>query len=124
MTDARSGSPIGAADQSVMKSIAESGPVAALVGAVSTLLCCLPWGFAATGALGGLGAVASSYQPWFVGASILSLAWGTFQLLRARRACGTRRLPSAIALAFSATIIVMVLFYPQRLAGILADWLP
>jgi hypothetical protein len=107
-----------------MKRIQEGGPLVAVLTAVSTLLCCLPWGFAATGALAGLSAVASSYQPWFVGASILSVVWGTFQLLRARRTCDTRRLPSVIGLAVSAAIIVLVLFFPQRLAGILADWLP
>ena len=107
-----------------MKRVEEWGPAAAALTAVTTLLCCVPVGFAAAGATAGLSAVASLYQPWFIGASVLSLAWGAFQLRRAQRTCGTRRLPSAITLALSATIVVLVLFFPQRVAGILADWLP
>jgi len=107
-----------------MKHSEKFAPVAAALTAVTTLVCCLPLGFAAAAATAGLSTVVASYQSWFIGASIVLLLVGVFQLRRAQRTCGTGRWSSVLVLAVSGAIVLLVVVLPQTLAGILADWLP
>ena len=55
-------------------------PVAAAVTALSTLLCCLPVGFAAAVATASVASFVSSYQRWFIALSLLLLGLGLLQL--------------------------------------------
>ena len=99
-------------------------PVAAAVSALATLACCLPVAFAAGTATAGLAMLAGSYRSWFLGTSVLLLALGAVQLVRARRACRTRGSVSTLILVVSVAIVLLVLLFPQELAGLLADWMP
>jgi cytochrome bd-type quinol oxidase subunit 2 len=99
-------------------------PVAAAVTALSTLLCCLPFGFAAAVATASVASIVSSYQRWFIAASLLLLGLGLIQLRRARRACTRTPTSSAVVFCLSAVIVLLVVLFPQMLASLLADWTP
>lgn len=99
-------------------------PVAAALSALATLACCLPVTFAAGTAMAWLAGVAGAYRWTFLGASVTLLALGTVQLVRTRRACRTRGAASMLVLGMSAAIVLLVLAFPQVIAGLLADWMP
>jgi hypothetical protein len=96
-------------------------PVAAAVTALSTLLCCVPTSFAAAIATTGVGVFVARHQGWFLAASVALLAIGVIQLRRATVCSTARKRWSAIVLAVSAGIVVAVIFFPQLLAGLMAD---
>jgi hypothetical protein len=99
-------------------------PVAAAVTALTTLACCLPVGFAAAAATASVAAVVASHRWTFLGASVALLAVGGIQLAQARRHCATRGNLSVVILTLSAAVVALVIFFPQVVAGIVADWMP
>ena len=107
-----------------MKHSERSLPAAAALSALATLACCLPIGIAAGTAAAGLASVATDYRWWLIGASIALLSIGAIQVAHRRRTCSTRGTTSAIVLSASASIVFLVIFFPQLVAGFLADWLP
>ena len=107
-----------------MKHTEKIAPVAAALSALATLACCLPIAFAAGTAAAGLAVLAGSYRWAFIGASVLLLAVGAFQVVRSRRACRTRGPGSMVILGVSAVVVLLVLAFPQVIAGLLADWMP
>jgi hypothetical protein len=107
-----------------MKHTEKIAPAAAALSALATLACCVPIAFAAGTAAAGLAAVASTYRWWFVGASAALLAVGAAQLVRARRACRPRATASVVVFAASGALVLLVVLFPQLIAGLLADWLP
>jgi hypothetical protein len=107
-----------------MKHAEKVAPVAAAVSALATLACCLPIAFAAGTAAAGLAVVAGAYRWWFLGASGALLIVGAVQLVRIRRACATRGTGSMVILGMSAAIVLLVLAFPQVIAGLIADWIP
>jgi len=107
-----------------MKHTEKIAPVAAALSAVATLACCGPIAFAAGAAATGLAAIAGEYRPWFLGASVVLLAVGAVQLVRARRACRPRGTVSMAILIGCAAVVALVLLFPQVIAGLLADWMP
>jgi hypothetical protein len=105
-----------------MKNSEQVTPVAAAVTALSTLLCCVPTSFAAAIATTSLGVFVADHQGWFLAASVVLIAIGAVQLRRAT-ACSTGpKRTSAIMLALSTVIVITVIFFPQVLAGLMADW--
>ncbi len=107
-----------------MRATETLAPVGAAVTALATLLCCLPFGFAAATVMATLSTVVATRRLWFFGASIVLLALGCIQVVRARRTCTTRRSGSLIVLGLSAAVVILVIVFPQVVAGLLADWLP
>lgn len=99
-------------------------PVAAALTGLATLACCLPVGFAAAAVTASLSSGVAAFQPWFLGASVLLLLVGVVQLRQAQRTCATRPYSSLIVFGVSAAIVLLVIFFPQAIAGMLADWLP
>jgi hypothetical protein len=106
-----------------MPSTEKLTPVAAAVTALSTLVCCLPTGFAAAAATTSVGLFVTSYQQWFLAASVLLLGVGAVQLRSARRTCSTTRSSSVVVLCVSAVIVLITVLFPQLLAVFIADWL-
>ena len=106
-----------------MKHAEKVAPVMAAVTSLGTLACCLPMGFAAAALAGSLSMAVAAYQPWLLGASVLLLLVGGVQLRQTQRACG-RSSSSLIVFSLSAVIVVLVVLFPQVIAGLLADWLP
>lgn len=107
-----------------MRATETVAPMGAAATAVATLLCCLPFGFAAATAMATLSTVVAERRQWFIGGSIALLMVGVVQVVRARRACSPRRSGSLVVLGLSAAIVIMVIFFPQVVAGLMADWLP
>ena len=107
-----------------MKHGEKVAPVMAAVTSVATIACCLPMGIAAAAVTASLSMAVAAYQPWFLGASVLLLLLGAVQLGQTQRACGTRSYSSLMVFGLSAVIVVVVVLFPQVIAGLLADWLP
>ena len=105
-----------------MKNSEQVTPVAAAVTALSTLLCCVPTSFAAAIATTSAGMFVADHQGWFLAASVLLIAIGVFQLRRATVCSTATKRTSAMVLALSAVIVIAVIFFPQVLAGLMADW--
>ena len=97
--------------------------MAAMLSSVLTLGCCLPLGFvAAMGAAGGA-AFLSSARPWLLLLSVLLLGFGFYQLYRGAR-CGMK--PSRVSmtlLGLAVVVVVLLVLFPQFVAGFLADHL-
>ena len=99
-------------------------PVMAALASLATIACCLPVGFAAAAVTGSLSMTVAAYQPWFLGASVLLLLVGALQLRQTQRTCQRRSYSSLIIFSSCAVIVVLVVLFPQVIAGLLADWLP
>lgn len=107
-----------------MKHAEKVTPVAAALTSLATLLCCIPVGFAAAAATASVSLVVATYQRWFLGASIVLLILGLVQLQRVQRTCDTRPYASMVLFGVSAVIVLLVVLFPQVVAGIVADWMP
>ena len=66
----------------------------------------------------------AAFQPWFLGASVVLLLVGVVQLRQTQRICASRSYSSLIVFCVSALIVLLVIFFPQVIAGMIADWLP
>jgi hypothetical protein len=99
-------------------------PTAAVVSALATLTCCLPWGIgAALGALG-LSVFFARFQVWFLALSVLFLLLGLFRLLRKGASCTKRSRVEITLLSVAAAIVLAVVLFPQWVAGLLEGRLP
>jgi len=107
-----------------MKHAEKVTPVAAAVTSLATLVCCHPVGFAAAAATAGLSTVVAAYQRWLLVASVVLLVVGLVQLHTLQRTCDRRPYSSLIVFGVSAVIVLLVVLFPQVVAGIVADWLP
>ena len=97
-------------------------PTLAAISALGTLTCCLPLGGAAVLGMGGLLAAAGRYQQWLLPASGALLVMGAVLIWRSRRFCQRTSKVSVIILALSTVIVLLVMFFPQTVAGLLTDW--
>jgi len=89
--------------------------------AFAALSCCLPLGFlAAMGAAGASGFV-STMRPWFLLMSVALIAFGFWQQRRAKQCDVRGRLLSQVLLWFSVAVVAGMIFFPQEIAGFLAD---
>jgi hypothetical protein len=95
-------------------------PVAAVVSALLSIACCLPFALPAALGVAGLGAVVSSVRPWMTVASLVLLAVGLVQLYR-KRACGRKSKASLVLFGVSTLIVLAFLLFPQVVAAVLAD---
>jgi hypothetical protein len=107
-----------------MKHGEKVAPVMAAVTGLATIACCLPVGFAAAAVTASLSMAVAAYQPWFLGASVLLLLVGAVQLRQTQRVCGTRLNSSLVVFGISAVVVVLVVLFPDVVAGLVADWLP
>jgi hypothetical protein len=63
---------------------------AAIVSALATLTCCLPWGIGAALGTLGLSVIFAKFQVWFLALSVLLMFFGLFQVLRKGPGCMKR----------------------------------
>ena len=103
-----------------LRAISTIAPVAAVMSALATLACCLPWGVgAALGALG-LSVFLARFQLEFIVLAVVLLGVGLAQMLRLRRSC---RHSSRVEIAlwwFAAAVVLAVVLFPQWVAALLA----
>jgi len=94
-------------------------PAAAALSALTTMLCCLPLGFAGAAVAATAGGLVASLRPWLMGAAVVFLAIGFVQLSRAR-ACNRSSRASVVLLLACSAIVALTLLFPQLLASVLA----
>jgi hypothetical protein len=107
-----------------MKHVEKVTPIAAALTSLATLVCCLPMGFAAAAATASLSMVVATYQRWFLAASVVLLIVGVVQVQRVQRTCASRPYGSLLVLGVSAMVVLLVVLFPQLVAGLVADWMP
>ena len=99
-------------------------PLAAAATALAAFACCVPLGLVAAVGVLSLSTFFDALQPWFLSAATLLLALGAYQCYRARRSCQRARSRFSLAvLGLSAAIVLLVLFFPQAVAGWIADYI-
>ena len=104
-----------------MKHSEKVAPFAAIVSALATLGCCLPFGIA--GLLGTAGlTMAVTLRPWLLALAAILLSVGFVHLRMRRKACDCGK-GSMILLCLSAAIVAVLAIFPDRVA-LLASRLP
>ena len=83
----------------------------------------MPVGGVAFLGLGGVLGVAAQYQEWLFPISAVLLSVGGLLTWRSRRICQRTSKVSVGILVASAVVVLAVFFFPQGIAGVLADWL-
>lgn len=102
-----------------MKVTERATPVAAVIAAVSTLACCLPFGFLGAIGLAGLSVRLQTARPWLLGSALALLVLGFVQLYR-RKHC-VKRSPISVALFWAAVVVVLlIILFPQLIASLVA----
>jgi hypothetical protein len=95
-------------------------PVAAAIAALSTLACCLPFGFLGAIGLAGVSVWAQKARPWLLVGALALLAVGSVQLYRGRNQC-RKRSPVSVALFWIAVaLVLLVIAFPQVIASLVA----
>lgn len=103
-----------------MKIAERATPVAAMVTALSTLACCLPFSFVGAFGLAGLSVIAAKYRSWLLTIAVLCLLAGGVQLYRGSTSCNRRSKTSVIVFWTAVCVFLFVLLFPQLLATVLA----
>lgn len=95
--------------------------VSAIVSAVVALSCCLPFGFLAALGLSGTSFFLHSFQPWLLGLSLVFLGVGFFQHYRGARCNAKRNRFIELVLWGSAFVVLVMIFFPEIIAGLIAN---
>jgi hypothetical protein len=102
-----------------VRAMERSTPVAAVVAALTSLACCLPLSFLGAGLAGAL-AWTGAYRDWFLALAVILLVAGFVQIYRGRRQCRKRSVLSLALFWVSAAFVLVILFFPQVIASLLA----
>jgi cytochrome bd-type quinol oxidase subunit 2 len=103
-----------------MKAIERATPVAAVLAALATMSCCLPFGFLAALGLAGASVRLQTARPWLIVGACVLLCVGCVQLYLGRNQC-KKRSPLSVALFWIATVIVLlIILFPQVIANFVA----
>ena len=103
-----------------MRVVERVTPVAAVIAALSTLACCLPFAFLGAVGLAGASVRFQLVRPWLLASAGILLVVGFVQLYVRRNQC-RKRSTFSIALFWSAAVIVLlVIFFPQVIASLIA----
>ena len=95
-------------------------PVAAVIAALSTLACCLPFGFLGAIGLAGLSVRLQTARPWLLAGAFALLAVGFLQLYRGRYQCQKRSALSLTLFWVAAAIVFLIVLFPQFIASLVA----
>lgn len=104
-----------------MKAIERGAPAAAIVAVLSALACCLPFGIVGALGLASVGVWIAPLRPWLLGAAVLLLALGFWQIYHRGNQCNLRRSRFSVVLFWMAVVVVLfVTVFPQLIANLLA----
>lgn len=96
-------------------------PIAAMLSSLATLACCLPVGFLAAAGAASAGVFLQRFRLGLLALSVVFLVLGFWQQRRGAQ-CGLKRTRWTRALVWIAAVIVLVvLLFPQEIAGFFAD---
>jgi hypothetical protein len=101
------------------KTIAAS--LGAMVSSLLALGCCLPLPFLGTAGLAGASVFLNAARPWLLGLSVILLGVGFLQVYRGMKCRSRQSRTALVLLGLAAVLVVFLLFFPQVLAGLLAD---
>ena len=104
-----------------MKHGEKLAPVAAVIGAISSMACCLPLGIAAAAGTAGLGIVLEPVRPLLMAASGALILFGVWQLYRRGASCAHRSRASVVVFWICAAVVALMAIAPQIVASFLAD---
>ena len=103
-----------------MRAAGRATPFAAVIAALSTLACCLPFGFLGAAGLAGAGVWLQSGKPWLLASAGILVVLGFIQLYVRRQQC-RKRSPLSIALFWlAAAVVLLVILFPQAIASLIA----
>lgn len=102
-----------------MKIVERATPVAAIVAALSTLACCLPFSLVGAFGLASLSVIAAKYRMWLLTVAVFLLLVGAAQIYR-RTSCDRRSTVSIVMFWFAVGVFLLVLVFPQLIASVLA----
>lgn len=95
-------------------------PVAAVLAALSTLACCLPFGFLGAIGLAGASVRLQRARPWLLVGAFALLVIGFLQLYRGGNQCKTRSALSITLFWVAAAVVLMIVLFPQVIASLVA----
>jgi cytochrome bd-type quinol oxidase subunit 2 len=95
-------------------------PVAAVIAALSTLACCLPFGFLGAVGLASLSVWARAYAGWFLALAAVLLVVGFVQVYRGRNQCRKRSTVSVMLFWVAAAFVLLIILFPQVIASLVA----
>jgi hypothetical protein len=107
-----------------MRVAEKASPIAAVIAALSTIACCLPFGFLGVIGLAGAGVWLQQFRGWLLGLAALFLVVGFWQLYRTGRTCKRRSPVSVVLFWVAAVVVVTVILFPQVIASVIARYLP
>jgi hypothetical protein len=94
---------------------------AAVVTALATLSCCLPWGIGAALGTMGMGMVFEKHRTLFIAVSVVLLCIGGFQLYRTSKSCQKFRPCPLIVMALCGTVVLVIALFPNWLARLMVN---
>lgn len=103
-----------------MKVAERATPVAAVIAALSTLACCLPFAFLGALGLAGASVRLQLLRPWLLASSAILLGVGFIQLYGRRNQCQKRSRLSVALFWVAAVVILLVVLFPQVIANLIA----
>jgi hypothetical protein len=95
-------------------------PILAIMSALGSLACCLPFAFLAAFGAASAGAVFATLRPWLLLVSAVLLVIGFVQLYRGEKTCRRRSVSSIAVFWIAVGIFLAMLFFPQQVASLLA----
>jgi cytochrome bd-type quinol oxidase subunit 2 len=95
-------------------------PVAAVIAALSTMACCLPFGFLGAIGLAGASVRLQAARPWLLVGAFGLLVVSFLQLYRARNQCKKRSALSITLFWVAAAVVFLIVLYPQVIASLVA----
>lgn len=94
--------------------------MAAVIAALSTLACCLPFAFLGAVGLAGASVRLQALRPWLLASSGILLVVGFVQLNVRRNQCQKRSTLSTALFWGAAVIVLLVILFPQVIASLIA----
>ena len=95
-------------------------PVAAVLAALSTMSCCLPFGFLGAIGLAGASVRLQTARPWLLVGALALLVVGFLQLYRGRSECKRRSTLSITLFWVAAAMVFLIILFPQVIANLVA----
>ena len=92
----------------------------AILSALGSVACCLPFALLAAFGVASAGAVFSAMRPWLLALSGVLLVIGFVQIYRGEKSCRRRSVASIAVFWMAVAIFLSMLFFPQQFAALLA----
>src|ERR1700730_4715390 len=103
-----------------MKVADRATPVVAVLAALSTMACCLPFGFLGAVGLAGVSVRLQAVRPWLLVGALGLLVVGFVQVYRGRNQCRKRSPFSIVLFWVAAAIVLLIILSPQVIANLVA----